>query len=76
MKNGIAKVIFVKNILIWGIISICCIIALGTFIQRTYEGFSSGEEIFLPGILILGIVILGLLVFSITRVIKYINRVK
>jgi hypothetical protein len=76
LRNGISKVIYVKNIVIWGVIGLGCILALGIFIKNFFENMATGEEVFIPGVLVLVIAVLGLLVFSITRVIKYINRMR
>jgi len=76
MKESVKKFIFIKNLIVWGIISLCCIVAIGTFIKLFIEDRAAGKDIFLPGVLVLTIVVLGLLAFSITRVIKYIKRLK
>ena len=72
MKKAISKAICIKNISICTVISSCCILAIGTFIKLFFESLSTGEEIFIPGVLALGLAILVILVFSVTRVIKQI----
>jgi hypothetical protein len=76
LRNGISKAIYVKNIVIWGVIGLGCILAIGIFSKNFFESMAAGEEVFIPGVLVLVIAVLGLLVFSITRVIKYINRMR
>ena len=76
MKEGIKKFIFLKELITWGVIGFCCIVAIKTFIEKTFEDMAAGKEIFWPGILILVVAVLSLLVFSITRVIKYIKRLR
>ena len=76
MKKDISKVIYIKNVVVWVVISCCCIVAVGTFVKKFFEDVSAGNEIFLPGVSILVSVVLGILVFGITRVIKYINRLR
>jgi hypothetical protein len=76
MKKGIANAIYVKNIAVWVVISCCCIVAAGAFVKSFFDDFSAGNEIFLPGVLILAAAIVGLSAFSVTRVIKYINRIR
>jgi membrane protein YdbS with pleckstrin-like domain len=76
MKKSISKAIYIKNVAVWVVISCCCIVAVGTFVKKFYEDVSAGNEIFLPGVIILVAAVLGLLVFSITRIIKYINRLR
>jgi hypothetical protein len=73
MKKGVAKAIRSINAVVWIVISCCCLVAMGTFVKKFFEDSSAGKEIFLPGVIILTAAVLGLLVFSITRVIKYIN---
>jgi hypothetical protein len=76
MKKGIAKAIYIKNAVVWGAISCCCIVAVATFVRKFFEDLTAGVEIFLPGVIVLVAAVVGLLVFSITRVIKYINRLR
>jgi hypothetical protein len=76
MKKGIAKAIYIKNVVVWVAISCCCIVAFGTFANKFFEDLSAGNEIFIPGVSILVAVVVGLLIFSITRIIKYINRLR
>jgi hypothetical protein len=76
MEKGIANIIFIKNIVVWAGISCCCIVAIGTFINKFFSDLSAGKEIFLPGVLVLAAAVLGLSVLSVTRVIKYINRLR
>jgi hypothetical protein len=66
MKKGISKAIYIKNVAVWVVISCCCIVAAGTFVKKFFEDLSAGNEIFLPGVIILAAAVLGLLVFSIT----------
>jgi hypothetical protein len=76
MKETIKKGIFVKNIVIWGVIGCCCIIALGVFVKSFIEDKAAGKDIFIPGILVLVVAVSCLLVYSITRVKKYVGRLK
>jgi hypothetical protein len=76
MKKGIANAIYIKNVVLWAAISCCCIVAIGTFVKSFFEDLSAGNEIFLPGVIILVAAVLGLLGFSVTRTIKYINRLR
>jgi hypothetical protein len=76
LRNGVAKAIYVKNIVTWSVIGLGCILAIGIFIKNFSESMAAGEEVFIPGVLVLVIAVLGLLGFSVTRVIKYINRMR
>jgi hypothetical protein len=76
MKKVIKSAVYIKNIMIWTVISFCCIVAIVTFAKKSFENLSGEDEIFWPGISILGLAIFGLLFFSITRIVKYIKRIK
>jgi len=76
MKKTITAFICIKNSITWGVISICCLIAIGVFVKNTINSISAGEEIFLPGIGILTLVVAAFLIFGITRVIKYIRLLR
>jgi hypothetical protein len=76
VRKGIANIIYVKNAAVWAVISCCCVIAVGTFVNEFYKDLSAGKEIFLPGAVILAAAVLGLLVFGITRIIKYIKLLR
>ncbi|MDU1911696.1 hypothetical protein [Fusobacterium sp.] len=68
------KLIVIYNLIIWVILSLLGLIALGKFAQLFVRDFSAGVEIFIPGVLILVCGVLLIEYFFITRVIKY-NRI-
>ena len=76
MKKTITALICVKNSITWGIISICCLIALGVLVKLAIASISAGEKIFWPGVGILALAVIALLIFGITRVMKYIRLMK
>ena len=76
MKKLISIVIFIKNLVIWAVISLCCVLAIGNFIKMLINDIAEGRKIFLPGVIILAAAVLALLFFGITRVIKYIKLIK
>jgi hypothetical protein len=76
MKKVLSSFICIKNCVIWTVISLCCVLAIGVFVKNTVEGMSAGEDLFLPGILILTLAVVALLIFGITRVIKYVRLLK
>lgn len=76
MRKGIENIIYIKNAVLWTVIICCCVIAMGTFVKSFYEDLSAGKEIFLPGAVILAAAVLGLLALGVTRIIKYINRLR
>ena len=76
MKKTITAFIYIRDCIIWGVISICCLIAIGIFVKNTIISISAGEKIFLPGVGILTLAVVALLIFGITRVIKYIRLLK
>jgi hypothetical protein len=76
MKKTIANAIYINNIVVWAVIGCCCIVASGTFIKKLFKDLSAGNEISLPGVIILVAAVLGLFVLSIIRIKKYINRLR
>ncbi|MDR0999766.1 MAG: hypothetical protein LBL96_03025 [Clostridiales bacterium] len=76
LRDGVAKAIYVKNIVTWGVVALGCILAMGVFVKSFLEDMAAGKEIFIPGVLVLVIAVLGLLVASITRVVKYVNKIR
>lgn len=68
------KLIVIYNFIIWVILSLLGLIALGKFAQLLVRDLSVGVEIFIPGVLILICGVLLIEYFFITRVIKY-NRI-
>lgn len=68
------KLIVIYNSIIWVILSLLGLIALGKFAQLLVRDLSAGVEIFIPGVLILICGVLLIEYFFITRVIKY-NRI-
>ncbi len=68
------KLIVIYNFIIWVILSLLGLIALGKFAQLLVRDLSAGVEIFIPGVLILICGVLLIEYFFITRVIKY-NRI-
>jgi FtsH-binding integral membrane protein len=76
MKKGISTVIYIKNVVIWVIITCFCVIAMVVFAREFFKDLSAGREIFLPGVVVLVGAVLCLLVFSVTRVKKYIKYLR
>jgi hypothetical protein len=76
MRKAVSKIICIKNFVIWAVISLCCILAIGNFIKLFINDISEGKEIFFPGVIILVIIVSALLFFGITRIIKYIKLIR
>ena len=76
MKKTIGSVICLKNIFIWAMISLGCLIAFGTSIRNLLELIAKGEEIFLPGIAVFFAVVILFSAYSVTRVIKHVKLLK
>ncbi len=76
MKKELTKFICIKNIFLWTIISILACIAVGKFIQNLMIEIATGANFFIPGITALFILILCILIFAVTRVIKYIRLIR
>jgi hypothetical protein len=65
-----------KNFVVWTVISLCCILAIGNFVKLFIDDISEGKEIFLPGVIILVVAVSTLLFFGLTRIIKYIKLIR
>ena len=76
IKKMIGSTICLKNIFIWMMISLGCLIALGTSIRNLLELIAKGEEIFLPGIAAFFAVVILFSAYSVTRVVKHVKLLK
>jgi hypothetical protein len=76
MRKAISKAIYVKNLVVWTLISVVCLISFGVYMTEFVKGLGSEEEIFWPGVSILGVLILAVTFFAVTRVVKYVRRVR
>lgn len=76
MKNIVKKSVITYNIILWTILSLLGLIALGKYLQLFINDLSNDADIFIPGIIILVSVTLLLEFFFITRVIKYVKLIK
>lgn len=72
-KKIVVNALRIKKIAIWSAISCGCIIVLVQFAKSFMEDSARGEEIFIPGALVLTAAVLLVLTYAITRVIKYIK---
>ncbi|GHV35198.1 hypothetical protein FACS1894187_07390 [Synergistales bacterium] len=73
MRKTISAALLLRDIAAWTVISAGCLVALGTFIGLYVSSVNSGEEIFLPGVLLLFAAAAMILIFGVTRVIKYVK---
>ena len=73
MKQMITTVLCVKNLVVFGVLSLMCVIVLDVFFAKLTAALESGTELFIPGITVLFAVVILVLGFSVTRVIKYIK---
>jgi hypothetical protein len=71
MRKAISKAIFIKNIVFYSVLSCVGVIALATIAKELLQSVAAGEEIFIPGIAALILAVLLVLLFAVTRVIKY-----
>ena len=76
MKNIVKKSVITYNIILWTILSLLGLVALGKYLQLFINDLSNDTDIFIPGIIILVSVTLLLELFFITRVIKYVKLIK
>lgn len=72
MKKGL----LIKNLSTWLLLLAMCVIALGKIISLLVADLQAGADPFWPGVAVLFLVIVLLLAFSVTRIIKYIRRIK
>ena len=68
------KLIIIYNFIVWIILTLLGVLALGKFVQLLVKDLSEGVKIFVPGVLILICGALLIEYFFVTRVIKY-NRI-
>ena|GEM_PF-3114919 len=73
MKNSVRQVFRLYNFIIWTILSILGLIALGKILHLAILDIASQKEIFIPGVIALILGILLIEAFFITRMIKYIK---
>jgi len=73
VKNSVRQVFRLYNFIIWTILSILGLIALGKILHLAILDIASQKEIFIPGVIALILGILLIEAFFITRMIKYIK---
>ena len=73
MKNSVRQVFRLYNFIIWTILSILGLIALGKILHLAILDIASQKEIFIPGVIALILGALLIEAFFITRMIKYIK---
>ena len=73
MKKIMTKAICIKNITTFSFMTLTSFIVLGVFVVKLIEDIQKGKELFLPGIGVLFAGAILVMVFSITRIVKYIR---
>ncbi len=76
MKKAITKVRCISNIPVFSFLTLTCMLVLGVFIMKLAEDITHKTELFIPGIAVLFTFAIFVLIFSITRIIKYIKLLK
>lgn len=72
-KKILVNVLRIKKIAIWSAVSCGCLIVLTQWVQAFMADTAQGKEIFIPGVSVLAGAALLVLIYSITRVVKYIK---
>ena len=67
------KAIYIKNITTFSFMTLTSFLVLGVFVVKLIEDIQKGKELFLPGITVLFAGAILVMVFSITRIVKYIR---
>lgn len=76
MRKIITKVRCINNITVFSFLTLTCMLVLGVFVMKLVEDIAKGAELFMPGIAVLFVGGILVLLFSITRIIKYIRLLK
>ncbi len=76
MKRMITKANCINNITVFSLVTLTCILVTGVFVVKLLEDMEEGAALFIPGIIALFAGVLLVLIFSITRIIKYIRLLK
>lgn len=76
MKRMITKANCINNITVFSLVTLTCILVTGVFVVKLMEDMEEGTALFIPGIIALFAGVLLVLIFSITRIIKYIRLLK
>lgn len=73
MRKIMTKAICIKNITTFSFMTLTSFIVLGVFVVKLIEDIQKGKELFLLGIGVLFAGAILVMVFSITRIVKYIR---
>ena len=73
MRKIMTKAICIKNITTFSFMTLTSFLVLGVFVVKLIEDIQKGKELFLPGITVLFAGAILVMVFSITRIVKYIR---
>lgn len=76
MKKTISKAVCIKNITVFSFVTLTCVLVLSVFAVKLMEDLAKGAELFIPGISILFLAAVLVLVFAVSRIVKYIRLLK
>ncbi len=76
MKKTISKAVCIKNITVFSFVTLTCVLVLSVFAVKLMEDLAEGAELFIPGIGVLFLAAVLVLVFAVSRVVKYIRLLK
>ncbi|MGL4666922.1 MAG: hypothetical protein ACRCWR_03220, partial [Saezia sp.] len=70
------KIIIAKDIATWSLFALMGMIGFGKYVSLCIADLYAGEDMFIPGVVVMGAGIALLLAFFITRVIKHVKKFK
>lgn len=76
MKRTFTKARCIHNITVFSFVTLTGILVSAVFVLKLIEDIEKGKELFIPGIAALFAGILLVLIFSVTRIVKYIRLLK
>ncbi len=76
MKKMLSKAGCIYNITVFSLVTLTCMLVLGVFVVKLMEDLAEGAELFIPGISVLFLAAILVLLFAVSRIIKYIRLLK
>lgn len=76
MRRTLSKAKCINNITVFSFLTLTCMMVLAVFVTKLVEDMSEKAEIFVPGIAVLFAGVILVLIFSLTRIVKYVKLLK
>lgn len=76
MRRTLSKAKCINNITVFSFLTLTCMMVLAVFVTKLVEDMSENAEIFVPGIAVLFAGVILVLIFSLTRIVKYVKLLK